>query len=150
MNDEKPRDQHSPVEPNPYQSPIAGGMYDAKVQGQFQGASTQDERTWAMFCHLSTLAGWVIPFANLIGPLIIWLVKKDQYPMVQDQGKEALNFQINMTIYETVCLVLCLVLIGIPLLIAVTVFDVVMTIIAAMRASSGEWYRYPLTIRIIR
>jgi len=149
MNDEKPWDQQSPKEPNPYQPPSAG-MYDPKLQAQCQGASTPDERTWAMFCHLSTLAGSIIPFGNLLGPLVIWLIKKDQYPMVEDQGKEALNFQIGMTVCSMVSLVLCLVVIGIPLLMAVTVFDLVVTIIAAIKANSGERYRYPLTIRIIR
>jgi uncharacterized Tic20 family protein len=81
---------------------------------------------------------------------VIWLIKKDQYPMVEDQGKEALNFQIGMTVCSMVSLVLCLVVIGIPLLMAVTVFDLVVTIIAAIKANSGERYRYPLTIRIIR
>ena len=117
MNSGKLPDQQ-PMDANPYQSPNAG-MYEAKLQGQFQAASSPDERTWAMFCHLSTLAGWIIPFANLIAPLVIWLVKKDQYPMVDDQGKEALNFQINITIYELGSLVLCLVIIGIPLLIEI-------------------------------
>ena len=70
--------------------------------------------------------------------------------MVENQDKEALNFQIGMTVCSMVSLVLCLVVIGIPLLMAVTVFDLVVTIIAAIKANSGERYRYPLTIRIIR
>jgi uncharacterized protein len=82
--------------------------------------------------------------------LVIWLVKKDEYAFVDDQGKEALNFQISITIYSLVSGVLILALIGIPLLIAVIIFSVVMTVIAAIKANGGEYYRYPLTIRFVK
>jgi hypothetical protein len=113
-------------------------------------AGGSDERMWGMLCHLSTFAGYLVPFGNILGPLVVWLVKKDEYAFVDDQGKEALNFQISITIYSLVSAVLILALIGIPLLIAVIIFSVVMTVIAAIKANGGEYYRYPLTIRLVK
>ena len=111
----------------------------------------KDSKLWGMLCHLTALSLFIgIPFGNLIGPLVIWLIKKDQYPFVDDQGKEALNFQISMTIYGAVSAILVLILIGIPLLIAVGVVDIVFIIIASIRANNGEKYRYPITIRFIK
>jgi len=123
-------------------------MSDAPFIDKPAGGS--DERMWGMLCHLSTFAGYLVPFGNILGPLIIWLVKKDEYAFVDDQGKEALNFQISITIYSLVSGVLILALIGIPLLIAVIIFSVVMTVIAAIKANGGEYYRYPLTIRFVK
>jgi len=108
-----------------------------------------DERMWAMFCHLSTLAGYVMPFGNIVGPLVVWMIKKDEYPLVDDQGKEALNFQISITIWMIISLLLCFLLVGIPILIGLGIFDLIVTIIAAVQANSGNYYRYPLTIRFI-
>jgi uncharacterized protein len=110
---------------------------------------SKDERMWAMFCHLSTFCGFIIPFGNIIAPLIIWALKRDEFPLVADQGKEALNFQISMTIYFLICVILIFVVIGIPLIILVALFDIVMTIIAAIKANEGEKYRYPLAIRLV-
>jgi len=107
---------------------------------------------WAMFCHLSTLAGYVIPVPgfNVIAPLIVWLIKKDEFPLVNDQGKEAINFQINILIYAIVSALLICVFVGIFLLIAVVIYSLVMTVIAMIKANQGEYYRYPLTIRFLR
>lgn len=113
-------------------------------------SGSSDERMWAMLCHLSAFAGYLVPFGNVLGPLIIWLIKKDQYAFVDDQGKEALNFQISIMIWAAISAVLCFVIIGIPLLIAVIIFSIVMTIVAAIKANGGESYRYPLTIRLIQ
>jgi uncharacterized Tic20 family protein len=114
---------------------------------------SQQSNTWGMLCHLSSLCGFIgIPFGHLIGPLVVWLVKKQQFPFVDDQGKESLNFQITMTIYAAVALLLTLVLIGFLLLIALLVIDVVFVIIASIKASNGEEYRYPpiLAIKFIK
>jgi len=108
------------------------------------------ERNWGMFCHLAALAGYIIPFGNIIGPLIIWLIKRDESEFVADQGKESLNFQISITIYAIIAGLLILLLVGIFLLIAVGVFSLVMIIIATVKASNGEKYRYPLTLRLIQ
>lgn len=110
----------------------------------------KSERTWAMLCHLSALAGFIVGIGYIIAPLVIWLIKKDQYPLVNDQGKESVNFQISMTIYAAVAAVLVLIAIGIPLLFAILVFDIIQVIIASIRANEGIAYRYPLTIRLIK
>jgi hypothetical protein len=112
-------------------------------------STTKDERTWAMLCHPSTLAGFVIPFGNIAGPLVIWMIKKDEFPFVDDQGKEALNFQISMTIYVIASIILIFLLVGIPLLIALGLFDLIVTVIAAINANDGVKYRYPLCIRFV-
>jgi uncharacterized Tic20 family protein len=108
------------------------------------------ERNWAMGCHLIALAGFIIPFGNIIGPLIFWLIKKDESEFVDDQGKESLNFQITVTIFAIIAAFLILIVIGLFLLVAVGIFALVMIIIAGIKASSGEKYRYPLTLRLVQ
>lgn len=103
-----------------------------------------------MLCHLSALSGFIIPFGSLIGPLVVWQIKKNQYPIVDDQGKEALNFQITITLAAIVSAILIVLLVGIFLLIAVGIASLVFTIIAAIKANSGETYRYPFCLRLIK
>ncbi len=110
---------------------------------------TQKERTWAMFCHLGAFAGYIIPFGGIIGPIIVWAMKKDQYELVDDQGKEAINFNISMIIYYIVSAVLILALVGIPLLVALIFFRIIITVVAAIKANEGVRFRYPLCIRFI-
>jgi len=108
------------------------------------------ERNWGMACHLAALSGFVIPFGHIIGPLVVWLMKKDEYEFVDDQGKESLNFQISVTIYLIIAAILILIIIGIFLMAAIGVFVLVMVIVATIKASSGEKFRYPLTLRLIQ
>jgi len=108
------------------------------------------EKTMAMLCHLLALAGLVIPFGNILGPLIVWLMKKDTSELVNDQGKESLNFQISFTIYGFVAAILSLIVIGIPIAIALVVFWAVMVIMASIKANEGQRYRYPLNLRLIK
>jgi uncharacterized protein len=111
---------------------------------------TQEERTWGMVAHLSSLAGFIFPFGgNVLGPLVVWLVKKDTMPFVADQGKEALNFNITVAIAAIISCVLMLVLIGFLLLAVVVVLWLVLTILAAIESNKGEMYRYPFTLRLI-
>ena len=131
--------------------PNAGGAGQSPAPMGGERMSEKDERMWAMFCHLASLAGYVgIPFANIIGPLIVWQIKKSESPLVDDQGKEALNFQISMTIYVLVGLVSICIGIGIVVLPVLGILGLVFTIIAAIKANQGEMYRYPLTIRFIK
>lgn len=111
---------------------------------------TQDEKTFGMLAHLSALAGCIIPFGNILGPLIIWMMKKDQSWFVNDQGKEALNFQITLTIALIVSFLLMFLLIGFILMPVVGLFGLIMAVIAGLKANQGEVYRYPLTIRLIQ
>jgi uncharacterized Tic20 family protein len=110
----------------------------------------KDARMWAMLCHLGALGGYIIPFGHIIAPLVIWLIKKDESLLVDDQGKESLNFQISITVYAFVAIVLTAIIIGFILLPAVVIFDLIMIIVAAVKANSGEKYRYPLCIRFIK
>src|SRR5262245_30896232 len=111
---------------------------------------TRDERNWAMLSHLLALVGYfLVPFGNVIAPLIIYLMKKDESPFVADQARESLNFQISVCIYELISLVLILVLIGLLLFVVVGVAGAILTIIASVKAANGEAYRYPLTLRLI-
>ena len=121
-------------------------------------AVSKDERTWGMLSHLSALVGYfVIPFGNIIAPLVVWLVKKDESQFVADQAKESLNFQISLIIYaivgSVICLILTLVVIGIFLWIALGaalyIGGIVLTIVGAIRANEGQAYRYPWTIRLV-
>lgn len=112
---------------------------------------SKEENNWAMFAHLSTFLGWIgIPFANLIAPLIIWQVKKDTLPFAAEQAKEALNFQITMTIWMIVSFILAFVVIGFVGLFLLPVIDITFTIIAAIKANDGVAYRYPMTMRFVK
>lgn len=112
---------------------------------------TKDDRTWALLCHLAGLAFFTgIPFANIIAPLIVWMIKKDQSWFVNDQGKEALNFQISLTIYVIIAIMLVFLLIGIPLLFVLGIGGVILMVMAAVKANEGVTYRYPLTLRFIK
>ncbi len=111
----------------------------------------KQERLWGMLCHLSALAGFLgVPFGNILGPLVVWLIKKSDYPFVDEQGKEALNFQISVAIYMAVAGILILVVVGIPLIIGLAIADLVLVILASVKANKGEAYRYPLTMRFIK
>lgn len=107
-------------------------------------------RTWEVLCHLSSFAGKVIPFGHIFGPLLVWLLKRAESPDIDHHGKEALNFQLSVTLYLLLLVPFCFVLIGIPFVILLVLLDLVFTIVAAVKASSGQPYRYPLTIRFIR
>ncbi len=112
---------------------------------------SKDARTWGMLCHLTALAGFVgVPFGNVLGPLVCWLIKKDEYAFVDDQGKEALNFQITLTIALLLCIPLLFLFIGIPLALAVMVLGVVFSILGALKANEGVHYRYPFALRLIK
>jgi uncharacterized Tic20 family protein len=111
---------------------------------------SKDERTWAMLCHFSTYIGFIFPFWNIIVPLIIWLSKREDLPLVEDQGREVLNFQISMTIYFIISGILCIILIGIPILIGLIIFDFIITIVAAISANDGKYYRYPINLKLIK
>ena len=108
------------------------------------------ERTMGMLCHLLAFCGLVMPFGgNILGPLVLWLVKKEGMPFVDDQGKESLNFQISVVIYGVGAALLSFIGIGIVLGAALGVFWLVMVIIATVAANKGERYRYPLAIRFL-
>ena len=103
-----------------------------------------------MLCHASALLGLFLHFlGHIFGPLIVWLIKRGDSPEIDAHGKESLNFQISMLIYDVIAGILCIVLIGFPILIALWVLNTVFVIIASVQASEGKLYRYPFTIRLI-
>ena len=112
---------------------------------------SKDEQNWAMICHLSALAGFLVPFGNVVGPLIVWLIKRGEMPLVETHGKEALNFQITVAIAILICIPLVFILIGIPLMFAIGLGALVLTIMAAVKVSNGNLdYRYPFAIRLLK
>ena len=111
----------------------------------------KDARMWAMICHLSGLAGIILPASgNIVAPLIIWQIKKDNNPFIDEQGKEAVNFQISMSIYLIASIILSCICIGVPMIIATIIVFFVFMLIAAVKANNGYHYRYPLTLRFIK
>lgn len=120
-----------------------------------------DQRQWAMFAHLSAIAGAIVTsgvggWGTFLGPLIIWLVKKDSMPFVEDQAKEALNYNITVALVFLALWVLVIITIGIGLIVAVPAWIVigiawlVFTIIAAVKANEGKAYRYPFSWRLVK
>ena len=138
-------DQPQPPQPNvpPQPQPHPGyGTPQAPM-------SQQDEKTWATLVHLAPFLAAIvgIPF---LGPLIVFLIFKDRGPFVRFHSAQALNFQIVVTIALWVFGLLSFVLIGIPFLIATGIAWVVLSIVAAVKASNGEWYRYPMTPELVK
>ena len=103
-----------------------------------------------MLAHLLVFSGYLIPLGNIIGPLVIFLIKKDESNYIRHHATEALNFQISVLIYLIISGILCFILIGIPLLIALVIIDLIYTIIATVKASNGKLYRYPICIRLVK
>ena len=108
-------------------------------------------RSLNALCHASALIGVFVHFpGHLLAPLIVWLFKRDESPEIDAHGKEALNFQISMLIYNVVAAIFCLVLIGFFFLAVLWVLNAIFVIIASIQASDGKFYRYPMTIRFIQ
>jgi uncharacterized Tic20 family protein len=147
---ENPTEQsegQTPPQPEPAPEPQTAGQQPNPTGMDIP----KDERMWGMFCHLAALAGFTgIPFANVIGPLVVWLIKKEDYAFVRSQGTEALNFQISIAIYAIICFALFCIGIGPFLLAAVMLFDLIMIVIASVESNKGTDYRYPLSIRLIK
>ena len=125
--------------------------------GDIPKEATKDERTVAMLAHLSGFIGFVFPLGNIAGPLIVWLIKMNEMPFVNDQGREAVNFQISYSVYALVlaglAVVLSFVCLGfllIPFIFGLMILDAVLMIIAALKANDGVRYRYPCCIRLIK
>ena len=112
--------------------------------------SKVDERNWAVIAHASTFAGMLVPGGNVLGPLVVWILKKDQMPEVGQHAKDALNFHLCLTIYLAVAAFLSVFLIGVPIMIGLGIMGLVVSILATVKASSGQRYKYPLTFPIIK
>ena len=121
-----------------------------KEEGSMED-NRKKEITWATLCHVAALSLYVgIPFGHIIVPLVIWLIKKNEFPFVDEQGKESLNFQISMTIYGIITGLLCYLVIGFALLPVLVIIHIALIVTAIIKTNKGEQYRYPFTIRIIK
>jgi uncharacterized protein len=107
-------------------------------------------KQWGLFLHLSLLAGFIVPLAGLVTPIIIWQLKKNDLPGLDIHGKNVVNWIISDLIYVAIGSILCVVLIGIPILIALGIVSIVFPIIGGIKANNGEVWKYPLTIRFVK
>jgi len=108
-------------------------------------------RIWATLCHLTALLGLIgLPFGHILGPFVVWLLKRNEYSFVNEQGKESLNFQITMTIFTAIAVLLIFIKIGFLLIFGLVTVNLILVIIASIKVSNGEHYQYPFKIRIIK
>ncbi|MDJ0787299.1 MAG: DUF4870 domain-containing protein [Myxococcota bacterium] len=111
--------------------------------------TTPDERNLALLAHLGVLAGYLVAVGHILVPLLVWLMKRDESEFVAEHALESLNFQISMTLWIGISVLLSFVLIGLPMLVVFGLINLVCVVLATMKASKGEHYRYPLTIRLV-
>ena len=111
---------------------------------------SETERNWSMLCHLSAFAGFFFPFGGIIGPLICWLSRKDESVWVNENGKASMNFQLSILLYMVLVIPLCFIIIGFPIIGMLIMLKVICIIIASVRASKGEEFRYPISIPFIQ
>jgi len=115
------------------------------------GTPTESERTWGMLAHLSALAGLVLPLiGNVLGPLVVWMAKRDQSAFVATEALEALNFNLTVSLAAILCCILMLIFIGFLLGFALFIVWLVSTLVAAIRASDGATYRYPFSLHLVK
>jgi uncharacterized Tic20 family protein len=134
-----------PVKPTPVNPPPASNP-------------ESQARMWNMLCHISALAGFIgIPFGNIIGPLVIWQIKKNEFPSVEMHGKAALNFQITITIAALIvgvaAFILSFILIGLllyPVVFLLILCGFIFPIIAGIKANDGKDYKYPYAFEFIK
>ena len=112
--------------------------------------SSSEERTWSILVHAAAFAGAIVPFGMILGPLLVWIIKKPESPLVDRHGRAALNFQISMLIYIFVAILLVFVVIGIFVLIALGIFWFVMVLVATIRAADGRDPGYVLSIEFLK
>lgn len=115
-----------------------------------QNNIAKEDRIWAIICHLSGLCGFLFPLGNVVGPLVIWLVKRESSPYVAVHAKEALNFNLSIAIYAAIATLLIFVYIGAVFLFAIFFFWIISLAMAAIKASENKTYRYRLMIRFVR
>ena len=131
--------------------PLACLMDGSNTPATSGSTPTENERTWGMLAHLSALAGLVLPLLGIVlGPLAVWLTRRDESQFVGDHAKEALNFNISVLLGAIACMLLTLVFVGFLLGTALFIFWIVMTLVAAIKASEGHIYRYPFSLRLVK
>jgi len=138
-----------PINPPPPATPTGAPTPPSSPESQ--------ARMWNMLCHLSALAGFVIPFGNILGPLIVWQIKKNEFPSVEIHGKAALNFQITVAIAALAGIVVAVVLsffcVGyllFPVVMLIGLAGLVFAVIAGIKANNGEDYKYPWSLELVK
>ena len=133
---------------DPYRTPTSPPSKGDPLEGEI----TKDERTWGLIAHLSPLLGYVVPVPlfNILAPAIVWFIKRETMPFVDDQAKEALNFQITIFLATIVCIIAIVVVIGIFLIPALVIYSIIMMVLAAKAAQEGKRYRYPYCLRLVK
>ncbi len=111
---------------------------------------SESERNWAMLCHLSAFAGFFFPFGGIIGPLICWLSRKDESLWVDENGKASMNFQLSVLLYIVLAIPLCFIIVGIPIILFLGLLKIICIVVASIKASKGERFKYPVTIPFIQ
>lgn len=106
----------------------------------------RETRQWAMFIHFSILAGWVVPLAGLVVPILLWQIKKDELPGIVPHAHIVMNWIVSSLVYGAICFVLVFILIGIPLLIALGIVTIIYAIVGGLKANDGEVWPYPGTL----
>jgi len=115
-----------------------------------RGPGSEAERNWSTIAHLSGLAGYIIPFGMILGPLLVWLMKRDEMPVVGEHARRALNFQITVLIGIMISIPLMFIFIGVPMLILVGLGQLIFTIIAGVKANEGQDYEYPYSLDLVK
>lgn len=141
-----PLSQAPPVSETP---PLYGSAQQGGVPPLTPVARNKEEQNWALGAHLSTLSNYV-GLPGFIGPLVIYLIKKDTMPFAAEQAREALNFQISLFIYVIGCLLLFFLVLPLFFIPVIAVVHIVFTILASLSVGEGKAYRYPLTLRLVQ
>ena len=142
-------EESGPVESDREPAGESVGEYDVTGDERARSDVTGDERTWAILVHASAFLGVFVPFGNILGPLVVWLIKREESEFVDANGKQALNFQITWSVIIVLALFSLLVGIGLLLVPIVALAWAILVVIAAVRASENEVYDYPLTVDLV-
>ena len=122
------------------------GAIPAPSVPQFPPLAAND-RLWSVLCHLSYFFGFAL--ISFLFPMTVYLVMRTDSAYVTHHAREALNFHLSLLLYFICCVPLCFLVVGIPLIIAIAVTGIVCSIVAAVKASGGNYYQYPITIRFV-
>ena len=125
-------------------------MEDTPQPPQQAPASVSEINQWAMFVHLSLYCGFIIPLAGLIVPIVLWQMKKDIWPLIDQHGKNVVNWIISVVIYSIVCFILTFVVIGAFGFIALAIVALIFPLIGGLKANNGELWSYPLSLKILK
>src|SRR6202522_1815925 len=125
----------------------APGPVPPALAPQFPALSSND-RLWSVLCHLSYFFGFAL--ISFLFPLTVYLVMRTDSAYVTHHAREALNFHLSLLLYIVCCIPLCFIVVGVPLLVAIGLTGVVCSIVAAVKASKGTYYQYPITIRFVQ